>query len=321
MKQLCGDDEGWVWVKHAAIIEDLPCLEVQSTKSISRKLQKLVDLGVLEKQVIKGRGTWTYYRQNQEMIEYLEGNSGQNVLTEDKMSSHEETKCPVDRGHFVQPKTVIPIDTTATTTSGGGGGVTEKDTVILELDIPPILREDYKGLCRIMQRHPSVTSENIKAIQEELDDVAREKLTYQLGDHGPVGVFKFRLDNLNSIVPRDFAAEDMQKRMENARKPLPEEQLAIVREDILRYLAWCDTTLASRAWEAMFENNVGHYTDPLTAVLSLLAANRGNESLVPRFSPEARVQWLSAPPNVKFIYTELLPEGVSRFAEILSVAK
>lgn len=55
------DGVPYYWVKHEAIRESNPILGINNNKTLSRRLQKLVDAGVLTKYLEKKNGTYTFY--------------------------------------------------------------------------------------------------------------------------------------------------------------------------------------------------------------------------------------------------------------------
>lgn len=52
----------YYWVKYGALIKSLPILGLSRTDSLGRRLKKLVDLGLLDRRILKEGGSFSYYR-------------------------------------------------------------------------------------------------------------------------------------------------------------------------------------------------------------------------------------------------------------------
>ena len=68
MKRLIAKDSSdnktvYYWVNYQAVIEQFPCLDIKSTKSIQIKFNRYAELGILEKTVVSGgsKGLQSYF--------------------------------------------------------------------------------------------------------------------------------------------------------------------------------------------------------------------------------------------------------------------
>lgn len=76
MKRIVQENENheknvYYWINYQAIIEELPCLDITSTKSIQLKFKKYVELGLLDKIVVSGgsNGMQSFYAIKEKMLE------------------------------------------------------------------------------------------------------------------------------------------------------------------------------------------------------------------------------------------------------------
>jgi len=52
----------YFWINYQTIINDLPILKIDNRRSLARRIDKLVDCGILEKFIDKDQGNLTYFR-------------------------------------------------------------------------------------------------------------------------------------------------------------------------------------------------------------------------------------------------------------------
>jgi len=55
------DDKLFCWASYQSMIDDMPYLKVGNKRSIERRIQKLVDIGLFEKIIVKESGNKTYF--------------------------------------------------------------------------------------------------------------------------------------------------------------------------------------------------------------------------------------------------------------------
>jgi len=55
------DDKLFCWASYQSMIDDMPYLKVANKRSIERRIQKLVDVGLFEKIIVKESGNKTYF--------------------------------------------------------------------------------------------------------------------------------------------------------------------------------------------------------------------------------------------------------------------
>lgn len=102
MKKVEIEGKTFYWITYKKIIEDLPILNIKSNKSVGNKLNKLVEVGFLEKYIDKTRsGTWTYFGvgDNYEKLIYEGIESGEKQeeeKIEDKNSVENDYKSIID---------------------------------------------------------------------------------------------------------------------------------------------------------------------------------------------------------------------------------
>lgn len=56
------DGEIYYWIKYGYLIEELPVLRIKDKEAVSKRLDKMVLCGLLEKKYIKNGGNYTYFR-------------------------------------------------------------------------------------------------------------------------------------------------------------------------------------------------------------------------------------------------------------------
>ena len=61
MKKMIKDGAEWVWVNYAGILEDLPII-VSNKKTIQRKINKLINCGIIERYIYRKGGSYTYFK-------------------------------------------------------------------------------------------------------------------------------------------------------------------------------------------------------------------------------------------------------------------
>lgn len=88
------EDKTYYWVYHKKVIDDLPILNITSTRSVSRKFEKLEEKGLLKSKVIKTYGgTKTYYRAT-ELVPNLYSTEGEIDFKEMKEYKETNNKIP-----------------------------------------------------------------------------------------------------------------------------------------------------------------------------------------------------------------------------------
>lgn len=125
MKPTLMDGETYYWVKYQAIIEDLPALGITSHKSVARRMMRLVEAGVLKKQVEKhGGGTFTCFKVGDGLVQLL---------------AHPPDKIVQSVDKIVQPldKKVQPEDKNAAQGTQMSGGTAPKCPVALLPNVHP----------------------------------------------------------------------------------------------------------------------------------------------------------------------------------------
>jgi hypothetical protein len=99
------------WVNYTTIMEELPSMRITSKKSVCRRMDKLIEAGILEKYVLAQNGTFTYFAFRAGMVDRLQSNTtvGQKSTPIDKnvhtqwteMSSTSGQKCP-DKDSYIK---------------------------------------------------------------------------------------------------------------------------------------------------------------------------------------------------------------------------
>ena len=118
MKKVIHEGKTWSWVNYSGVLEDLPIVG-GSTKTISRRFEKLVNAGVLEHVTIKEGGVFSCFRICEEIYIKL-------VDTSSEVEIKPET-IPLDK--FVQLKTELSDPRT---------DLSEQKTLLLDTkNIPP----------------------------------------------------------------------------------------------------------------------------------------------------------------------------------------
>ena len=56
------DEKNYFQVHYQTVIEELPILHIKSKKAIARRLNKMVNCGLMEKYVNRKEGNYTYFR-------------------------------------------------------------------------------------------------------------------------------------------------------------------------------------------------------------------------------------------------------------------
>lgn len=77
MRKMIIDGKEYSWVFYNKIIEDLPLIDI-SKRALSERLQKLVDLGILDFYLCKEGGTFTLYRLGNNYSKLIKGYSSNN---------------------------------------------------------------------------------------------------------------------------------------------------------------------------------------------------------------------------------------------------
>ncbi len=125
MKRLIAKDSSdnktvYYWVNYQAVIEQFPCLDIKSTKSIQIKFNRYAELGILEKTVVSGgsKGLQSYFAITDKLLDFEYSSIPhpaaekirilENKLTAEQkvLSSEQETKPDIDdENHTVKNKT------------------------------------------------------------------------------------------------------------------------------------------------------------------------------------------------------------------------
>lgn len=125
MKRLIAKDSSdnktvYYWVNYQAVIEQFPCLDIKSTKSIQIKFNRYAELGILEKTVVSGgsKGLQSYFAITDRLLDFEYSSIPhpaaekirilENKLTAEQkvLSSEQETKPDIDdENHTVKNKT------------------------------------------------------------------------------------------------------------------------------------------------------------------------------------------------------------------------
>ena len=121
MRKMTIDGKEYSWVFYNKIIEDLPLIDI-SKRALSERLQKLVDLGILDFYLCKEGGTFTLYRF---------GNNYQKLI---------KGCCSNDKGGAVE-----------TATGGVVQTATKDKSIIEDTSINNTLKEKYKKEISIIE--------------------------------------------------------------------------------------------------------------------------------------------------------------------------
>ena len=125
MKRLIAKDSSdnktvYYWVNYQAVIEQFPCLDIKSTKSIQIKFNRYAELGILEKTVVSGgsKGLQSYFAITDKLLDFEYSSIPhpaaekirilENKLTAEQkvLSSEQETKPDIDdENHTVKNNT------------------------------------------------------------------------------------------------------------------------------------------------------------------------------------------------------------------------
>lgn len=125
MKRLIAKDSSdnktvYYWVNYQAVIEQFPCLDIKSTKSIQIKFNRYAELGILEKTVVSGgsKGLQSYFAITDKLLDFEYSSIPhpaaekirilENKLTAEQkvLSSEQETRPDIDdENHTVKNKT------------------------------------------------------------------------------------------------------------------------------------------------------------------------------------------------------------------------
>lgn len=114
MRKMIIDGKEYSWVFYNKIIEDLPLIDI-SKRALSERLQKLVDLGILDFYLCKEGGTFTLYRLGNNYSKLIKGCSSNN------------------KGGAVETATGVDVQTT-----------TKDKSIIEDKSIKNSIKEKYK---------------------------------------------------------------------------------------------------------------------------------------------------------------------------------
>ncbi|MGN0730357.1 MAG: hypothetical protein ACI4MA_00440 [Treponema sp.] len=119
-KDSSGNKTVYYWVNYQAVIEQFPCLDIKSTKSIQIKFNRYAELGILEKTVVSGgsKGLQSYFAITDKLLDFEYSSIPhpaaekirilENKLTAEQkvLSSEQETNPDIDdENHTVKNKT------------------------------------------------------------------------------------------------------------------------------------------------------------------------------------------------------------------------
>lgn len=65
------DGERFYWIKYGYLLEELPVLRIKDKEALAKRLDKMVECGILEKKYVRQGGNYTYFRLNYDVYSRL----------------------------------------------------------------------------------------------------------------------------------------------------------------------------------------------------------------------------------------------------------
>jgi hypothetical protein len=181
------------------------------------------------------------------------------------------------------------------------------NAVLNPLHIPQPLRSHYKNICAaLITNVPQLlVTENVKTIQEVLDEVSRMLETGLVDQRGPVGILLSKVKAACTIPERDFELDDAQRAYDEAQRPLPDDQWEEFHARIER-----QCSIYARSVEEWHDPDVAAQcsgSDMYPVLLWCLIQKHGGQS-APVYAQQAADGWLFSDERTREFYRQAFPE-------------